>query len=269
MIGNRLLVRPAPNAPVRILVVEDNEINRQVLLAELRTLGHSAEVAGNGMEALARLDEKTFDLVLMDCQMPGMDGYEATRRLREREAGGSHTIVIAVTAHAMREDRERCLAAGMDDYLAKPYRLEQLATILGRYLESAPAVPLDAPGGGTDSGALNPETIAQLRAMENRSGQPILAPLAKSFPDNAARQVSAMRQALATADPGALEQAAHTLKGSAAILGAGRLARECAAIEDLAGRGELGACEEIVAQAEKELAAVMAALGALSRGPGV
>jgi len=121
----------------RLLIVEDNEVNRQVLLAQLAALGFAADAAVDGEQGLAALEQRDYDAVLMDCQLPGLDGYEATRRLRRREAGGRRTPVIAVTAHAMKGEREKCLAAGMDDHIAKPISLEQLAVILDLWVPPA------------------------------------------------------------------------------------------------------------------------------------
>jgi signal transduction histidine kinase/ActR/RegA family two-component response regulator len=126
----------------RVLVIEDNEVNRQVLLAQLTALGFDADAAADGEEGLASLEQREYDAVLMDCQLPGLDGYEATRRLRQHETGGRSTPVIAVTAHAMKGEREKCLAAGMDDHIAKPISLEQLAALLERWVRSgAPSLP--------------------------------------------------------------------------------------------------------------------------------
>ena len=126
---------------MRLLAVEDNPVNQQVLLAQLAALGLAADLAADGQAALDALERQTYDLVLMDCQLPGLDGYETTRRWRRREAGGRSIPsipIIAVTAHAMRGEREKCLAAGMDDHIAKPFRLEELAAIVGRWLPSPP-----------------------------------------------------------------------------------------------------------------------------------
>jgi len=117
-----------------VLIAEDNPINRMVTQHQVRALGYRVAAVENGRQALQALEEQRFDLVLMDCQMPELDGYEATRRLRQRERKGQHLPVIAVTAHTAPEDRERCLAAGMDDYIAKPYREETLAAALERWL---------------------------------------------------------------------------------------------------------------------------------------
>jgi len=119
--------------PHRILLTEDNPVNQLIAQKQLELLGFEVDVADNGLEALAAIDRRRYDLVLMDCQMPRLDGYEATRRLR-RHHNGRDLPVIAVTAHAIEGDREKCLAAGMDDYLAKPIRVENLSAMLGRWL---------------------------------------------------------------------------------------------------------------------------------------
>jgi len=139
-------IRPRPEC--RLLIVEDNEINRHVLLAQLAALGFAADAVPDGEEGLVALEHGAYDAVLMDCQLPGVDGYDTTRRLRRREADGRHTPVIAVTAHAMKGEREKCLAAGMDDYITKPVVLEQLAELLDRWVppaagESSAAVAAD------------------------------------------------------------------------------------------------------------------------------
>jgi CheY-like chemotaxis protein len=124
-------------SPARILVAEDNPVNQQLARAMLRRFGYQADAAGNGQEAVDSALAMPYDLVLMDCQMPVMDGFEATRIIREREGATRHTRIVAVTANAMEGDRERCLAAGMDDYLAKPFRAGDLRRVLERWLRPA------------------------------------------------------------------------------------------------------------------------------------
>ncbi len=118
----------------RILVVEDNPLNQKVAVAMLERLGYGTEIASSGKDALRFVDEGKYDLIFMDCQMPEMDGFETTRELRALEGDSAHTPIVAMTAHATTEDRNRCLEAGMDDYIAKPIRLEALRKILERWL---------------------------------------------------------------------------------------------------------------------------------------
>jgi len=140
-------IGPAPGTGARLLVVEDNAVNQKVARALLVRRGHDVEVAGNGREALEAIERASFDLVLMDCQMPEMDGYTATRRLREREAAEARPrlTVVAMTAHAMSEDREICLAAGMDDYVTKPIHPGALYELLDRWLDDDRAPAPDEP----------------------------------------------------------------------------------------------------------------------------
>jgi CheY-like chemotaxis protein len=138
------LAESEANARPRVLLVEDNEVNQRVSALMLERAGCAVDVAGNGFEALAAYENADYRLVFMDCQMPHMDGFEATRRLREDERrSGAHVPVIALTANAMPGDPERCLAAGMDDYLSKPMRLADLKRVITRWL----AVSADAPRG--------------------------------------------------------------------------------------------------------------------------
>jgi signal transduction histidine kinase/DNA-binding response OmpR family regulator len=131
---------PAAAGRPRILVAEDNPVNQQLARAMLLRLGHQADCVGNGVEAVESVARVPYDLVLMDCQMPVMDGFEATRTIREREGDARHTVIVAVTANAMTGDRERCLAAGMDDYLAKPFRAADLSRVLERWVPATSAV---------------------------------------------------------------------------------------------------------------------------------
>jgi CheY-like chemotaxis protein len=124
----------ASSSTVRLLIVEDYEDNRDILLMLLDSLGYEADAVVNGQDFLDRMAEQDYDIVLMDCQMPVLDGYAATRQLRQREGTQKRTVVIGVTAHAMERDRQTCLDAGMDDYLTKPIELDELAQILRHWI---------------------------------------------------------------------------------------------------------------------------------------
>lgn len=142
--------RSAATTDVRngcVLLVEDNAVNQKVATHMLRRLGYAVEIARDGQQALDRLAEGTFDAVLMDCQMPVLDGHEATREVRRRERGGRRTPIIAMTAAAMAGDRERCVLAGMDDHVAKPVRSGHLAAVLRRWVAAPEVVLSDAPVG--------------------------------------------------------------------------------------------------------------------------
>jgi two-component system sensor histidine kinase/response regulator len=131
-------------ASMRILLAEDNEINQRITLRLLQKLGLAADAVVNGREAVEALEKRKYDLVLMDCQMPDMDGFEATALIRSREGASRHQTICALTANAMDGDRERCLAAGMDDYISKPVGLEKLRDALVRWI---PSVGVTATGG--------------------------------------------------------------------------------------------------------------------------
>jgi PAS domain S-box-containing protein len=141
--GSTFSLASPPLSPLKILIAEDHEINQQVIVFQLNTLGYHADCVNNGLEALDRLAREDYDLVFMDCQMPLKDGYEVTRELRRCEGTRRHTIVIALTAHALNSDRQKCLEAGMDDYLSKPVLLEQLQATLDRWIPQI--IPLQTP----------------------------------------------------------------------------------------------------------------------------
>jgi two-component system sensor histidine kinase/response regulator len=249
-----------------LLLVEDNAMNQLVATKILAKLGYEVAVAGNGIEALQSMDEAAYDAVLMDCQMPEMDGYAATRELRRREGDARHTPVIAMTAAAMQGDREACLAAGMDDYLTKPIRPHALAQMLDRWLapdaQTSSAIGGEPVVSGEDAAELDAERLSMLRDLDDGDGV-LLASIADEFSAEAARQLDRVREGLAEGDPQAVERAAHSIKGSSANLGATRLAELTGHLEALGRARALGSAAEVVDEIAVELEKVLVALAQL------
>jgi two-component system, sensor histidine kinase and response regulator len=242
----RRFEHPEPREPLivrhgtRILIAEDNPVNQKLAVRQLKRLGIDADPVGNGAEAIEALSRIPYDLVLMDCQMPEMDGFEATRRIRSREGHAKHTPVIALTANALEGDRERCLDAGMDDYLAKPVSESDLERVLERWLGTAPPteelpVPVKA------------ETIAYLREVGG-SDENFLHDLIDMYEEDAAGRIGGIRAAIAGADPTELASCAHALKSSAGNVGAMSVRAIAETIEEI---GRNGSIEGAAAEADK------------------
>jgi len=257
----------------RVLLVEDNPVNQELGREVLRSLGVQVEVAEDGEQALAALARQNYALALMDCQMPVMDGYEATRRLRalERSAGaGTRLPVIALTANALVGDREQCLAAGMDDYLSKPFTAAQVNEVLARWLprrktveEPASASPAAAAPEGSARKILDLSRVEQIRAL-HRAGMPsVLARIVKLFLDEAPGQIAALRAAVTAEDAPRLREVAHSLKSASANLGATDLAETCRRLEALGREERLEGASAMVSTLEQNFPQVRDALTAL------
>jgi signal transduction histidine kinase/DNA-binding response OmpR family regulator len=202
---------------VSILLVEDNIMNQRVAVHQLNALGHRARLAGNGQEALAMLASHAFDLILMDCQMPVMDGFELTRRIRSAERlSGRHINIVAMTANAMRGDRERCLDAGMDDYLTKPILRAQLAKILECYL------PGKCAGGKTIPPVLDMARLQELLGNDLETQKGMLS----LFITTSSALVAELHAAVAGGDLGAVQSLVHRLAGSGDNLGVSEFAAQ-------------------------------------------
>ena len=252
----------------RVLVAEDNPVNQQVAVAQLARLGLHVELAGDGNAALAALERANYDLVLMDCQMPELDGYAATRELRRREAqrGGRRLPVVAMTANAVIGDREMCLAAGMDDYLSKPVRAEALGEVLSRWLKpaaasSAPAAALPAPllpaSAQVAREALATPAIAELR---RDLGDSLVEELFVEYAALAPRTVDNLEQAAAAGDVARAGRAAHLLRGSSLTLGFTAVHQACEAVESAARAADLSAVQAGAPTVRAALAPVLAAI---------
>jgi CheY-like chemotaxis protein len=255
-------IPPGRVRPLRILLAEDNSVNQKVGLLLLERLGYKADLAANGLEVLAALRRQDYDVILMDVQMPGMDGLETARRVAAELPPGRRPRIIAITANVLRADREACLAAGMEDYLSKPILLEDLRAALLR----AEPVRAVAPAGEPEP-VLDPAYLERLLELRRLSRENVVRLIVNSFVTEGPRRLERMRGALARGDRQDLVLVAHTLKGGSAQLGALRVASVSRELEDGVKEGRLdsaGEIGEILDRLERELAAAYAAL--LARG---
>jgi CheY-like chemotaxis protein/HPt (histidine-containing phosphotransfer) domain-containing protein len=250
----------ASRAPLQILVADDNAVNQQLALALLGKMGYGADVVANGAEVLEALARRPYDVVLMDVEMPVMDGLEASRRINREWRDGRRPRIIAMTANAMQGDRETCLAAGMDDYLSKPIRREELAAALAR---SEPhAISVDDSPPAEEVGDPDPVNLAQLEAAVDDPA--FVRELISTFLNDAPGLVGALRSSVDERDLEELRRAAHTLKSNGRTFGATALADLSEELERSAQMGTLAGATELVARIEKEYARVEDALGALA-----
>ncbi len=269
--------------PLRVLIAEDNSTNQKLALLLLERLGYRADVAGNGLEAVEAVTLRPYDLVLMDVQMPEMDGLEATRRIRETLPEESRPVVVAMTANAMEGDREACLSAGMDDYVAKPIHPEELRAVLQRVGESGrrvaggakapppPAVEQLPPGPPPDVPAapvpavpapevaggplvLDEAVLARLEKSLGPKADALLPSFVSTFGRDGPALLAAARRGLAEGHSAEVQRAGHTLKSNAATFGALALSAVCLELERAGKREDLVAAAELVARAEEEWA---------------
>ena len=253
--------------PLRILLAEDNAINQKVALGLLERLGYGADVVGDGRQALAQLDHAAYDVILMDVQMPEMDGLEASRAISARWVASERPRIIAMTAEAMQGDRDKCLAAGMDDYIVKPVTLDRLAAALAKCrplaaatapeAAAAPLVEKQRIAAGT---ALDREVLDQLR--EDLGGTAALREVIRSFLDQTPSALSALRDAAARGDVPRIRRAAHMIKGTSSTLGARELSEQCAEIERVGQTGCIADAGSRVIAVEASYRTIEAALKA-------
>ena len=243
--------------PLHILLVEDNLLNRKVATGMLEGAGHRVDVAVNGREAVEHTADRSYDLVLMDVQMPEMDGLQATRAIRSREAqAGDRVPIVALTAHAMSGDRERCLEAGMDGYVTKPIRKPDLLAALAAaagpgagtpVTESAPAA--ETPPPPDSAGSLYPEALERLRQMEE-DGYFTVTEYVGLFAEEGAVRLQSLREAVEATDLETAQREGHTLKSSGREVGAGAMSALAEEIETRCRRGRLEGCADLVTQLE-------------------
>jgi CheY-like chemotaxis protein/HPt (histidine-containing phosphotransfer) domain-containing protein len=246
-------------AGLRVLLAEDNLVNQKLVIRFLEKQGHQVVVAGNGKEALACLEQQPFDLVLMDVQMPEMDGLEATRLLRQRERDrGRHLPVIAMTAYAMKGDRERCLEAGMDGYISKPITLADLqATIAGHTPAGASAA--DAAPQEKDLGRIFDPVAALPRVGHDRK---LLCELVEIFLEECPKLMADLDQAVTSGEAARLKRSAHTLKGAVDNFAAKAVFEAAFRLEMMGRHGNLAGVHEAWETLQDEVERLKPALAA-------
>ena len=249
---------------LRVLVAEDDRVNQRLLVRLLEKRGHTAVAVRTGREAIAALEAGRFDLVLMDVQMPDMDGLEATAAIRAREqANGGQIAIIAVTAHA---DRARCLAAGMNDHLQKPVRAEDLFAAINRLARASRR------GGARAPAAPGARQVFDLAAALDRveGDTEMLSEVASIYLADCPRLLAAIQSAVARRDAPALEGAAHALKGAVSTFSASAARAAVFALEQMAKKGDLAGAPDALATLEREVDRLREALveSGLAGGPG-
>jgi CheY-like chemotaxis protein len=242
---------------LRVLLAEDNPVNRELTLRILSKRGHSVFCAGTGKQAVEALEKQAFDVVLMDVQMPEMDGFEATAEIRKREViSGTRLPIIAMTAHAMKGDRERCLSAGMDGYISKPVQAEELLKLTESFVADArPSSPIEEPAYTVMDRSL---ALARVDGDET-----LLADLAKLFCEESPKMMGAVREAVIARDADRLQRAAHSLKGAVATLAAQKAFDAALRLERLGRASDLADVEKAYSALEAQIQSLRTVLEAM------
>lgn len=246
--------------PLQILLAEDHLVNQQVVIGLLEHLGYNADLVANGRDVLAALESRPYDVVLMDVQMPELDGLSATRCIRSQLPAGRQPWIIALTAHAMPGDRDRCLAAGMDGYLSKPVQIAQLEEVLAaaprRFPAEEPDSALELPAGPLDPlGPLDRAVLDQvLGGRPGRDGgMDLLGTLAGLYAESSAADLARVRQLVPEGRWPEAARTVHSLKGSSSTLGLVRVAAVCAALEETLGAARSREAAPLVLRLEQEV----------------
>ena len=249
----------------RILVAEDNPVNAAVAVKMLEKRGHRPDLARDGRQALEMLAAKPYDAALMDCQMPELDGYEAAAEIRRREDGGPRIPIIAMTAHAMAGDREKCLAAGMDDYMSKPIRSDALHEMLLHWVKNVPETASAPPSDSAEEREAHVPLVDEAIVEDlQAAGAEALAAILELFVRDSALLVSAIHDRVSAGDATGVAEKAHLLKGGSASVGAARMAAVAGRIETLGRADTLGEAppwlSALASDLEPSIAALRAAL---------
>ena len=242
-----------------ILIAEDNTVNQKVAVRQLLKLGYRADAVANGREAVEALARIPYDLVLMDCQMPEMDGYEATAEIRRRERATRRTPVVAMTAHALEGDREKCLAAGMDDYVSKPVKPEELATVLERWLSGANRVEETDGAAVTLQSEVPPVDMERLRLAMGDDPEEV-AEILGIYLEQMSENLGRLRAAIASGDAGGVDMIAHNCAGVSANCGVVALAGPLRELERMGRESDLAGAEALAAHVGGEFERVRAFL---------
>ena len=248
----------ATTSELQVLLAEDNIVNQKLAIGILQKLGHRVTVAGDGKEALDILQDKEFDLVLMDVQMPEMDGLAATREIRRRESGTSnHVSVVAMTAHAMKGDRENCLAAGMDDYLSKPIRLKAMASKLAELCPGKEKAP-DSTSSLEQTSVKKDDPIQWSQALANvANDEGLLCDLLRVFVAEAPILMAQAAKAVTENNAKGLTTVAHSLKGSMLFLNPKSALESAQKVEDYAAMGDLDSAKQSLSQLQTQFPTVL------------
>jgi CheY-like chemotaxis protein len=252
----------SPGGALHILVAEDNSVNQKLALALLKKQGHRVEIANTGREAVEALERQAFDVLLMDVQMPEMDGVEATAEIRRRERQtGGRVPIIAMTAHAMKGDRERCLEAGMDGYVSKPIQTHELFGAIADVVPKAAGAAACAWPTASENGAILDEAEALARVGGDHD---LLKSLIEVFFDSYPAQLTQMRAAITAGDAPQVNRLGHTLVGAVGIFGAKPTLAAAARLEAMGREGKLIGAEEAWKRLNAELERLKPALTALT-----
>jgi len=265
--SNKLDREMGQKNPLVILIAEDNIINQKVVVNLLSRLGYQADIANNGLEVLEALNHKDYNLILMDVQMPEMGGEEATQAIRQNMPPEKQPRIVALTANAMQGDRERFLAAGMNDYLSKPINSEELMRAL---LASKPGQAGQNPAGNAHPGAadpaqdgspaIDPSVLLEFKELMGEDADEMVRDLVDLYINNSPMLIEQMRRQISAQRLPELQRAAHTLKGNSNQLGAAPLGEICFTLEKLAKAGSLEGASELVVQINTEFLRVKTAL---------
>ncbi|GAB4542728.1 MAG: hypothetical protein Tsb0014_35780 [Pleurocapsa sp.] len=258
---------PQPSLPLKLLLAEDNRVNQQVAVLMLRKLGYRADVVGNGWEVIEALNKVPYDIILMDVEMPEMDGLTATRQILQERSPETAPYIIALTAYATTEDRNRCLQAGMKDFLTKPIKPENLQQVLNKAILCLQDLPqpetseiLPPPEPQNEPSVLDSQVLDSLRKLGGAKAQIVLTQIIEQYLEDSPERLKNVQQAIRDGNADALRQAAHSLRSSSANLGAIAFSHLCKELESIALSGTTQGAEADIEQLKTEYNRVTMAL---------